>query len=99
MGLAALVAMVRGIVYVAWRAFTTMDNAHIVSGSVLLAAELLAVAVFALRVRSARSTPVTAIDAPGCQSTNSERRLSLSLGSKEATTSPSSAPAKPVDSV
>lgn len=64
-GLAALVATVWGIVYVAWRAFTTMDNAHIVSGSVLLAAELLAVAVFALRVRSARSTPVTAIDAPG----------------------------------
>lgn len=63
--LVALAAMFWGAAYVTWRTFTTLDGAHVVSGSVLLAAEIIAVIVFGLRVRSAGSTPVTAIDAPG----------------------------------
>ena len=67
-----------------------MDNAHIVSGYVLLAAELLAVAVFALRVRS---TPGTAVDASGVSIDELRTTLVSVAGSKEATTSPSWTPA------
>ncbi len=62
--LVALVAGLWGAAYVLWRALTTLDGAHVASGAVLLGAEIIGVVVFGLRIRSARSTPVTAIDAP-----------------------------------
>lgn len=60
----ALVAVSWGACYLVWRVLATLTGVHPVAASVLLGAEVLGVIVFALRVRAARPTPVTAIDAP-----------------------------------
>ena len=68
----ARVALAWSLVYVSWRGLFTLSGADAPALFVLFGAEVLAVVVFAARVRAARTTPlevITSPDAPDRKST------------------------------
>lgn len=60
----ARVALAAAVVYLGWRIAFTMDGADHPAATLLLGAEILAVGVFAARVRSAISPPIGVVSAP-----------------------------------
>jgi hypothetical protein len=62
--LSARVALAWSFLYLVWRAGFTLSGTDTLTAGVLFVAELLAVAVFAARVGSARHTPIVAIVSP-----------------------------------
>ena len=59
--LSARAALVASVLYVGWRAGFTLSGADQPAAALLLAAEVLAVVVFAARVRSARTAPIEVV--------------------------------------
>ncbi|MDW3218578.1 MAG: PilZ domain-containing protein [Acidimicrobiales bacterium] len=57
-------ALAASLIYLAWRAVFTTVGADHPAGALLLAAEILAVVVFAARVRSARTEPIAVVATP-----------------------------------
>jgi len=63
-GLSAHVALVWSLLYLVWRIGFTLGGADRLTASVLFVAELMAVVVFAARVRSARHAPIGVVVSP-----------------------------------
>ena len=64
----ARIALAWGAVYLAYRAIFTLDDTSLPAAALLLAAETLALAVFAMRAHSASASPVHVADVPDAPS-------------------------------
>ncbi len=60
----AVFALLWAFAYLVWRTLFTLDGADLPASLLLLGAEILAVVVFAARVRSASAAPAAPVDAP-----------------------------------